>query len=106
MLVLAPVVGVLALTPSHPTPEQVALAARAGAAGFIPLDSSPEQFVDALTAAKQGRTWFPQEDLRSVLADVADDLDVTHAERRSRMTGIMIGLIPLTGLVAALLSYL
>ena len=106
VLVLAPVVGVLALTPSHPTPEQVALAARAGAAGFIPLDSSPEQFVDALTAAKQGRTWFPQEDLRSVLADVADDLDVTHAERRSRMTGIMIGLIPLTGLVAALLSYL
>ena len=105
-LALAPGVGVLALTPSHPAPEAVALAARAGAAGFISIDSSPEQFVDALTAAKHGRTWFPQEDLRRVLADVADDLDITHAERRSRMTGILIGLIPLTGLVAALLSFM
>jgi len=106
VLELAPGIGVLALTPSHPSPEQVALAARAGAAGFVTLDSSPEQVVEAVTAAEQGRTWFPQEDLRNILADVADDLDLTHAERRSRMTGILIGLIPLTGLVAALLSYL
>jgi hypothetical protein len=106
VLELAPGIGVLALTPSHPSPHQVALAARAGAAGFVTLDSSPEQVVEAVTAAKRGRTWFPQEDLRNVLADVADELDVTHAERRSRMTGILIGLIPLTGLVAALLSYL
>ena len=106
VLECAPGVGVLALTPSHPTPEQVALAARAGAAGFVTTASTPEQVADAVTAAGQGRTWFPQEDLRGVLADVADDLDVTHAERRARMTGILIGLIPLTGLVAALLSYL
>ena len=101
-----PGLGVLALTPSHPTSEQVALAARAGAAGFVTMDSTPEQVADAVTAAGRGRTWFPQEDLRNVLADVADDLDVMHAERRSRMTAILIGLIPLTGLVAALLSYL
>ena len=106
VLEVAPDVGVLALTPSRPSPEQVALAARAGAAGFITMDSSPGQALEAVTAAAQGRTWFPQEELRNVLADVADDLDMTHAERRSRMTGILIGLIPLTGLVAALLSYL
>ena len=43
---------------------------------------------------------------RAALNQAADDLDVTAAERRSRLNSIILGLIPLTGLVAAVLVFL
>ena len=67
---------------------------------------SHSDLVGAFRAAKQGGSWFPEDEMRGILASVADDLDTTAAVRRSRMTGIFLGLIPLTGLIEALLSYL
>ena len=106
VLASAPETRLLALTSSHTGHDEVALATRAGAAGFISVDASDADILSAIEAVQAGMTWFPQDDLRRIFTDVAGDLDVTHAERRSRMTGILIGLVPLTGLIAALMSFL
>ncbi len=106
VVALAPEADVLALTPDPPPHHAVARAVRAGASGFIDVDAGPDEFLEALRATRQGMTWLPEEEMRGILTAVATDLDTTTAERRSRMTGIMLGLIPLTGLMAALLSFL
>ena len=106
VIALATGAGVVALTPDPPPPDHVARAARAGAAGFVDVDAEPDEFAAALNAVAKGDTWFPDEEVRGVLSAVADDLDTTSAERRSRMTGILIGLIPVTGVIAALLTYM
>lgn len=103
---LAPEAGVLALTPSPPPYADVARATRAGAVGFVHVDAGAREFDAALSAVAQGGEWFPLDDMRPMLSAVAADLDVTAAERRSRLTGILVGLIPLAGLVAALMAYL
>lgn len=106
VIALASGAGVLALAPDPPPPDHVARAARAGAAGFVDVDAEPGEFAAALNSVARGGTWFPEEAVRGVLSAVADDLDTTSAERRSRMTGILIGLIPVTGVIAALLTYM
>lgn len=98
--------AVLALTPSPPPYGDVARAARAGASGFIDVDADADEFGAALVTLRNGGAWFPAEDVRPILAGVADDLDSTTTERNSRLTGIMLGLIPLMGLLAALMTYL
>lgn len=95
-------ITIVALTPDPPPHDHVALAARAGAAGFIDIDASDEEFAAALDSVASGESWYPAADVREILAAVASDLDTTAAERRSRLTGIILALIPLTGLVAAL----
>lgn len=102
----APAARVLALTPDPPPHADVARAARAGAVGFIDVNAEPSEFAAAVRTVAGGGSWMPAEVTRAVLADTADDLDVTSAERRSQLTGILLGLIPLAGLIAALLSLL
>lgn len=96
----SPQIPVLALTPAPPPHDQVAHAARAGAGGFVGVGSSPEELVAALTAVERGDSWYPAVPVRTILADVADDLDTTTAERRSRLTGIVLALVPITGIIA------
>lgn len=102
VLVHAPGIRVLALTPAPPPEDQVALAARAGAVGFVDVDAESETYAEAIDAVSRGEKWFPPDATRRVLASVADDLDTTHSERRSRLTGVVIALVPLTGLIAAI----
>ena len=106
VIALATGAGVVALTPDPPPPDHVARAARAGADGFVDVDAAADEFASALTAVANGGTWFPAEEVRGLLSAVADDLDTTSTERRSRMTGILIGLIPVTGVIAALLTFM
>ena len=100
-LVHAPDLQVLALVADPPPHDQVALAARAGASGFIDVDAPPSDFAAAISAASEGDSWFPPSDTEAVLRSVADDLDTTAAERRSRLTGMILALVPITGLIAA-----
>ena len=74
--------------------------------GFVDVDAEPDEFAAALDAVANGGTWYPEADVRGLLSAVADDLDTTSAERRSRMTGILLGLIPVTGVIAALLTFM
>lgn len=104
VLARAPGTGVLALTPDPPPHDHVALATRAGASGFIGVNAEPAEFAAAIEAASEGRDWLPAAETRQVLSAVADDLDTTAAERRSRLTNILLGLIPITGAIAAMLA--
>jgi CheY-like chemotaxis protein len=97
---------VLALTSSPAPPDEVALATQAGAQGFVEVDSPPAEVATALRALDRGEAWLPPDETRAVLTSVAGDLDTTRAERRSRLTGIVIALIPLAGVMAAILSLL
>jgi hypothetical protein len=99
-------VRVVALTPSPPSLEDVALATRAGAVGFIDVDAEPDEAADALRAVAGGGTWLPEDLTRTALTQAADDLDVTADERRSRLNSGLIALIPLIGIVTAALSFL
>ncbi|MGD2043510.1 MAG: hypothetical protein PVJ28_07650 [Acidimicrobiia bacterium] len=93
-------IPVLALTPDPPPHDHVALAARAGASGFVDVDAPADEFSEALATVQRGDSWFPPNEVRTILADVADDLDTTTAERRSRLTGIVLALVPITGIIA------
>jgi len=100
--VSSPTTGVLALTPDSPAHAQVALATRAGADGFISSDAGTETFIAAIDALLDAKTWFPPEATRQVISASADDLDTTSAERRSRLSGVVFALVPLTGLMASM----
>jgi DNA-binding NarL/FixJ family response regulator len=99
-----PTVAVLALTPDPPTDQAVALATRAGARGFVDVDAEPPEFEQALHAVHAGGLWFPAAESRALFSAMADDLDVTSDERRSRLFGIAVALVPLTAAIAAVLS--
>jgi hypothetical protein len=99
-------VRVIALTPSPASLEDVALATRAGAAGFIDVDAEPEEAANALRAVAGGGTWVPEDLARTALTQAADDLDVTADERRSRLNSGLIALIPIVGVLTAALSFL
>jgi DNA-binding NarL/FixJ family response regulator len=101
-----PTIHVLALTPDPPPVQEVARAVRAGAGGFIDIDLEPGEAVDAIKTLCADGTWFKPEHVTDVLREVADDLDVTSTDRRSRLTTVVLGLIPLAGVLAGLLSLL
>ena len=103
---LAPEAAILALTPDPPPPDHVAQAVNAGAAGFIDVDAHPAELLEAVRAAKDGGLWLPAEQIRPVLDSMGSQVEMTTAERRSRLNGILVGLVPLTGLLAALMSFL
>lgn len=102
VIVHAPKVPVLALTTSPAPHDQVSLATRAGAAGYLETDADPAEILAAVESVQEGGTWFPSEDLRRILSAAADELDTTSAERRARLSGVVFALVPLAGLIAAM----
>ncbi len=96
----------LALTPDPPPHADVARAIEAGASGFVDVDAHPDEFASAIRSVRDGGLWLPADQTEAVLRDVAADLDVSKADRRSRLTAIVLGAIPLAGILAAVLSLL
>ncbi|MGI9623930.1 MAG: hypothetical protein ACR2PK_13930 [Acidimicrobiales bacterium] len=101
-----PEIVVLALTPDPPPHGDVARSMQGGAIGFVDVAAEPAEFAEAIRCAARGEDYLPAETTRQVLADVAGDLDVTVAERRSRLMTVALGLIPIAGAVAAILALL
>lgn len=101
-----PELRVLALTTAPPRYADVARAIGAGAAGFVDHDAEASEFADAARAVYEGKTWLPGPATRTILRDVASDLEVTTTERRSRLVAFALGLVPVAGALAALLSLL
>lgn len=101
-----PDLRILALTAAPPSHEDVARAVGAGAAGFVDVDADASEFADAVRAIHRGETWLPGTATWTVLRDVAADLAVTTTERRSRLVAVALGLVPLAGILAAILSLL
>ena len=101
-----PELRVLALTSSPPRHDDVARAIGAGAVGFVDVDAESTEFTAAVRAIYAGETWLPGPATRTVLRDVASDLEVTATERRSRLVAVALGLVPAAGALAAILSLL
>lgn len=97
---------VLALTPSPPDHVDVARSVASGAAGFVDFDADPDEFAAAVRAVHSGGVWFPDEDTRLAFRDLGTDLELTASDRRSRLLTIVVGVVPLMGIMAAVLALL
>jgi DNA-binding NarL/FixJ family response regulator len=101
-----PKVRMLALTPADPPHDKVLLAAKADVLGHINKESQPGELAAAIRQVHQGEPWLPARTTYQVLQDAADELEVTSKERRDRLTEVILGLVPLSGAVAAILAFL
>lgn len=97
---------VLALVPDDPGHSDIERAVGAGATGFVGVDAEPDEFAEAALAVRAGGTWLPDDTTLGALRDASHDLEVTSGERRSRLAAILVGLIPLAGVLAAIWSLL
>jgi hypothetical protein len=82
------------------------LAAEAGALGFIPRHAPSSEYVAAIEQVHRGEPWLPLLQTYEVLQGGAGELAVSSQERRARLTEVLLGLIPLTGFVAAITAFL
>jgi hypothetical protein len=106
VLRLAPETGVVLLTDDPPSAAGVARAIRAGALGFVDIDAMPSDFAAAVRAAHLGEPWLPPKETKVILGSVADNLEITSKERRSRLVAVVVALLPLIGALAAIMSFL
>jgi hypothetical protein len=106
-----PGVRILALVPADPPHDRIMLAAEAGALGYVCRDSIARgadlsEVHAALEQVHRGEPWLPLHQTYEVLQEGAGELALSAEERRSRLTQVVVGIIPLTGVVAALTAYL
>ena len=99
-------VRILALVPADPPHDRIMLAAEAGALGFVCRDADFSEFSAAFKQVQRGEPWLPLNQTYGVLQSGAAELAVSAQERRGRLTEVLFGLIPLTGLIAAITAYL
>jgi DNA-binding NarL/FixJ family response regulator len=101
-----PEIHILALVPSDPPHDRIMLAAEAGALGYVARDANLSEFASAIEQVHQGEPWLPLHQTYEVLQDGASELAVSSEERRDRLTQVVLGLVPLTGLIAAITAFL
>jgi DNA-binding NarL/FixJ family response regulator len=101
-----PQVHMLALVPSDPPHDRIMLAAEAGALGYICRETDLSEFAAAIEQVHRGEPWLPLHQTLEILQDGAGELALSTQERRGRLTEVLLGVIPLTGLVAAMTAFL
>jgi DNA-binding NarL/FixJ family response regulator len=101
-----PQVHILALAPADPPHDRIMLAAEAGALGYVCQDADLLEFEAAIEQVHLGEPWLPRNQTYEVLQDGAGELGLSTQERRGRLTEVLLGVIPLTGLVAAMTAFL
>ena len=101
-----PQVHILALVPADPPHDRIMLAAEAGALGYICRDANLSEISAAIEHVNRGEPWLPLQQTYEVLQDGASELALSTQERRGRLTEVLLGIIPLTGLVAAMTAFL
>ncbi len=101
-----PQTRILALVPADPPHDRIMLAAEAGALGYVCRGAQTSEYTDAIEQVQRGEPWLPLRQTYEILQDGAGELAVSTQERRSRLTEVLLGLIPLTGLVAAITAFL
>jgi DNA-binding NarL/FixJ family response regulator len=101
-----PQIHILALTPADPTHDRIMLAAEAGALGYVCRDADLSEFEAAIEQVHGGEPWLPLHPTYEVLQEGASELAVSAQERRDRLSQVVLGLIPLTGLLAAITGFL
>ena len=101
-----PQLPILALSPSDPPHDRIMLAVEAGAQGFVSRDADNTELTAAIEEIHRGEPWLPPHQTIEVLRDGAGELAVSSQERRSRLTEILLGVVPLTGFIAAITVFL
>lgn len=101
-----PQVRILALAPADPPHEEIILAVQAGALGYVCRGTAPSEVVAALQHVYLGEPWLPVNTTYEVLQESASELEVSAKERRDRLGQIILGLIPLGGVLAGLTALL
>lgn len=101
-----PRVCILAVAPDDSPHDRIMLAAKAGALGFISRHAPFSDYAAAIEQVHRGEYWLPPQQTYQVLQEGADELGVSSHNRRTRLTEVLLGLIPLTGLVAAITALL
>ncbi len=101
-----PGIRILALTPGDPPHDRVILALEAGALGYITRETDSSESLAAIKQVSQGRPWLPLDETYEVLQEAAPELGVSVKERNDRLTQVILGLVPLTGLIAAITALL
>ena len=101
-----PQVRLLSAVPADPPHDRIMLAAEAGALGFIRQDTTASEFTAAVQQVYRGEPWLPLHQTYEVLQEGAGELAVSSQERRANLTEILLGIIPLTGLIAAINVFL
>ena len=94
-----PQVHILSASPPEPPVDRIMLAAEAGALGFVCADVDDAEFTAAVQQVHRGEPWLPLHQTYEVLQDGAGELPVSSKERRARLTEVILGIIPLTGLI-------
>lgn len=101
-----PQVRILAVTPDDPPHDRIMLALEGGALGFVSRHAPSSDYQAGIEKVHQGELWLPPRQTYEVLQEGAGELGVSSQERRTRLTEVLLGLIPLTGLVAAITAFL
>lgn len=101
-----PQVRILALSPADPPHDRVMLAAEGGALGYVCCDADLSEFAAAIEQVQRGEPWLPLQRTYEILKDGAGELALSSKERRTKLTEILLGVIPLTGLIAAIVASL
>jgi len=101
-----PDIRILALTPGDPPHDRVILAIEAGALGYITRDTESSEALAAIKQVHQDNPWLPLDETHEVLQEAAPELGVSVKERNDRLTQVILGLVPLTGLIAAITALL
>ena len=101
-----PDIHILAVTAGDPPYDRVILAMKAGALGYVTNADTPLEVMAAIISVNQGDAWLPVEATAEVLRDTAPELTVTVTERRDRLVQMLLGILPLTGLIAAFTALL
>ncbi|MCJ7557293.1 MAG: response regulator, partial [Gammaproteobacteria bacterium] len=99
-------VRILALVPADPPHDRIMLAAKAGALGYVCRDALASEFAAAIEQVQRGEPWLPLQQTYNVLQDGAGELSLSSQVRRTRLTEVLMGVIPLTGLIAAITASL
>jgi CheY-like chemotaxis protein len=101
-----PVVKILALSPGDPPHDRIILALQAGALGYVCWDEAPAEVTAAIHTVCQGEYYLPLNTTYEVLQAAASELLVFEKEKRGQLVQAILGLIPITGLIAAMTGFL
>jgi CheY-like chemotaxis protein len=101
-----PNVKILALCPEDPPHERVILALNAGALGYIINDADPTEIKTAIHKVFNEEYYLPLETTYEVLQEAGPDMAVSTEDKRNKLFQFVLGLLPITGLIAAMTGYL
>ena len=99
-------VGIVAVTPDPISFDEVRHALAAGAHACLSMRALRQEGSDAIERAVAREAYLSIEEIHPVLAEEGAEGELTAKERSARLQSLVIGLIPLAGVITAFISLL